>query len=198
MGWPRRTTSVIIHRDIKPANIFLCRQGGELDIAKVLDFGLVKIVEGPKDANLTHDGVVSGTPQYLAPEALTDPDTVDGRSDLYALGAVGYFMLTGEQVFSGNIVEICGHHLHTEPTPPSERLGRELPAELEAVVMQCLAKNPDERPQSAGEIRERLAASLDIPRWRQADARAWWKEHEEALEPESPIPPIQMSPGPWP
>jgi len=174
----------IIHRDIKPANIFLCRQGGEFDIAKVLDFGLVKVVEGPQDANLTHDGVVTGTPQYLAPEALTDPDTIDGRSDLYALGAVGYFLLTGEQVFTGNIVEICGHHLHTEPIPPSERLGRELPFELEAVVMQCLAKKPDDRPQSAGEIRARLAASLDVPRWRQADAQAWWQEHGEAVQPE--------------
>jgi serine/threonine-protein kinase len=174
----------IVHRDIKPANIYLCRQGGELDIAKVLDFGLVMIVEGPEDANLTHDGVVSGTPQYLAPEALTDPDTVDGRSDLYALGAVGYYLLTGEQVFTGNIVEICGHHLHTEPTPPSERLGRELPAELEALVMQCLAKKPGDRPQSASEIRERLAAIRDIPRWRQADARGWWQVHGEAVQTE--------------
>ena len=74
--------------------------------------------------------------------------------------------------------------MHTEPIPPSERLGRELPYELEAVVMQCLAKNPDDRPQSAGEIRARLAASLDVPRWRQADAEAWWQEHGEALRPE--------------
>jgi hypothetical protein len=172
----------IIHRDIKPANIFLCRQGGELDIAKVLDFGLVKVVEGPEDTNLTHDGVVSGTPQYLAPEALTDPGTVDARSDLYALGAVGYFLLTGEQVFTGNIVEICGHHMHTEPTPPSVRLGRQLPAELEALVMQCLAKKPEERPQSAAEIRERLAACRDIPRWSQADARGWWQAHGEVIQ----------------
>ena len=175
----------IIHRDIKPANIFLCRQGGELDIAKVLDFGLVKVVEGPEDANVTHDGVVTGTPQYLAPEALINPDTIDGRSDLYALGAVGYYLLTGEQVFTGSIVEICGHHLHTEPIPPSERLGRELPYELEAVVMECLAKKPDDRPQSAGEIRARLAASLEVPRWRQADAHAWWQEHGETLHPEA-------------
>jgi serine/threonine-protein kinase len=175
----------IIHRDIKPANIFLCRQGGEFDIAKVLDFGLVKVVEGNEDANVTRDGVVTGTPQYLAPEALTDPDNIDGRSDLYALGAVGYFLLTGEQVFTGNIVEICGHHLHTDPIPPSERLGREVPFELEALLMECLAKNPDDRPQSAGEIRTRLAASLEVPRWRQADAEAWWQEHGETLEPET-------------
>jgi serine/threonine-protein kinase len=150
----------------------------------VLDFGLVKVVEGPEDANLTHDGVVSGTPQYLAPEALTDPDTVDSRSDLYALGAVGYYLLTGEQVFTGNVVEICGHHLHTEPTPPSERLGRDLPTELEAVVMQCLAKKPEDRPQTAREIRERLAEIRDIPRWRQADARDWWQQRGEILQPD--------------
>ena len=175
----------IIHRDIKPANIFLCRQGGEFDIAKVLDFGLVKVVEGPQDANLTHDGVVSGTPQYLAPEAMTNPDTVDARSDLYALGAVAYFLLTGEQVFTGNIVEILGHHLHTDPIPPSKRLGNELPAELEALVLQCLAKKPEDRPQSAREVRERLASIRDLPRWRQRDARAWWQEHGESLERES-------------
>jgi serine/threonine-protein kinase len=175
----------IIHRDIKPANIFLCRQGGEFDVAKVLDFGLVKVVEGQEAVNLTQDGVVSGTPQYLAPEAMTDPDVADARSDLYALGAVGYFLLTGEQVFTGSIVEICGHHLHTEPTPPSVRLGCELPADLEELVMQCLAKNPGDRPQSAAEIREQLTAMRDIPRWRQSDAREWWKEHAEAVEPET-------------
>ncbi len=173
----------IIHRDIKPANIYLCRQGGELDIAKVLDFGLVKVVEGAHDANLTHEGVATGTPQYMAPEALSDPDNVDHRSDLYALGAVGYYMLTGEQVFTGNIVEICGHHLHTEPTPPSERLGRELPVELEAVIMQCLAKKPEERPHSAREMRERLAACFEVRRWRQADARVWWEKYEDVLQP---------------
>jgi serine/threonine-protein kinase len=174
----------IIHRDIKPANIFLCRQGGELDIAKVLDFGLVKVVEGPQDANLTHEGVATGTPQYMAPEALSDPDNIDGRSDIYALGAVAYYMLTGQQVFTGNVVEIIGHHLHTEPTPPSERLGRDLPVELEAVVMQCLAKDPDHRPDSAREMRERLAACFEIRRWRQADARAWWEKNEGVLRPE--------------
>ena len=76
----------------------------------------------------------------------------------------------------------CGHHLHTEPTPPSERLGRELPYELEALVMECLAKNPDDRPQSAGEIRARLATSLEVPRWRQTDAQAWWQKYGEVLQ----------------
>jgi len=174
----------LIHRDIKPANIFLCRQGGELDIAKVLDFGLVKVVEGPEDAHLTRDGLVTGTPAYLAPEALTDPKGMDGRADLYSLGAVAYYLLTGKHVFGGKtIVEICGHHMHTEPTPPSKRLGRELPAELEQLVMQCLAKKPADRPQDAVALRERLAAFQDALRWRQSDARAWWDEHGEALRP---------------
>ena len=176
----------IIHRDIKPANIFLCRQGGEFDIAKVLDFGLVKIVEEARDANLTHEGVATGTPRYMSPEALAKPNQVDGRSDLYALGAVAYFMLTGVHVFdSPNIVQVCADHLHTDPIPPSERIGRELPGELEAVIMQCLAKKPDERPQTARELRQRLAACSDIPRWRQADARGWWEGHGEAAQFES-------------
>ncbi len=182
-GLAEAHTLGIIHRDIKPANIFLCRQGGELDIAKVLDFGLVKIVEGSEDPNMTQDGVATGTPQYMSPEALTNPDNIDSRSDLYALGAVGYYLLTGQQVFEGSIMEILGHHLHTEPMPPSERLGRELPPELEAVIMQCLAKNPDERPDGAREIRERLAACFEIRRWRQADARAWWEKYEDVLRP---------------
>jgi serine/threonine-protein kinase len=165
----------IIHRDIKPANIFLCRQGGEFDIAKVLDFGLVKVVEGEEDANVTRDGVVTGTPQYLAPEALTDPDSIDGRSDLYSLGAVGYYLVTGQQVFSGNIVEICGHHLHTDP------------AELEELIMQCLAKKPADRPQTAREIRDRLAEIHDVTRWRQTDAKAWWQEHGEMVGPDDAV-----------
>jgi serine/threonine-protein kinase len=119
----------------------------------------------------------------MSPEALTDPDNIDSRSDLYALGAVGYYLLTGRQVFEGNIMEILGHHLHTEPIPPSERLGREVLPELEAVIMQGLAKDPADRPDSARAIRERLAACFEIRRWRQADARAWWEEYEDVLRP---------------
>ena len=176
----------LIHRDIKPANIFLCGQGGELDVAKVLDFGLVKVLNARVDEVLTGDGVVTGTPQYVAPEALIDPETVDGRIDLYALGAVGYFMLTGEQVFTGSIVEVLGHHLHTEPIPPSERVGRELPAEVEALIMQCLAKNPDDRPQSATEFSQRMGACRGVPQWTQTDARAWWDGRGESLKTDLP------------
>ncbi len=172
----------LIHRDIKPANIFLCEQGGELDVAKVLDFGLVKTLSEPADGGLTHEGVVTGTPQYMPPEALVEPESVDARSDIYSLGAVGYFLLTGEQVFDGRtIVEICGHHMHTSPEPPSERLGEPLPADLEAVIMSCLEKDASSRPQSARELADRLQGCQQLGEWSREDARAWWSEHREPL-----------------
>ena len=121
----------LIHRDVKPENIILCERGLIPDVAKVVDFGLVRDLERAADSSSTN--VVQGTPLYLSPEAITAPDRVDGRGDLYALGAVGYFLLTGQHVFSGaTLVEVCSHHLHTQPVPPSERLGRPLPAALEA------------------------------------------------------------------
>ena len=173
----------LIHRDIKPANIFLCHQGGELDVAKVLDFGLVKTVREPEDAGLTRDGVVTGTPLYMPPEALTDPDKVDCRSDLYALGAVGYFLLTGGHVFDGNtMVEVCGHQLHTIPPPPSARLGATVPAKLEEVILACLEKDADKRPQSARELRQRLADCSDAGVWEREQAQTWWAAHGAALE----------------
>ncbi|MBW2455599.1 MAG: serine/threonine protein kinase [Deltaproteobacteria bacterium] len=172
----------LIHRDIKPANIFLTEQGGEPDVAKVLDFGLVKTVREPPDAGLTRDGVVTGTPLYMPPEALTSPEDVDQRSDLYALGAVGYFLLTATHVFDGNtLVEICGHHLHSIPTPPSERLGTPVPECLEEVILACLAKDPAARPQTARELRQRLAGCEDVGSWGRAEAHDWWEEHGRAL-----------------
>ncbi len=149
----------LIHRDIKPSNIMLVEQGGKPDVAKVLDFGLVKELEGADDAGLTQANSITGTPQYLAPEAITAPASVDARSDLYALGAVGYFLLTGSHVFEGaTIVEVCGAHLHKTPEPLSERLGDPLPPDLEALILKCLAKKPEERPQSADELERALAA----------------------------------------
>jgi serine/threonine-protein kinase len=172
----------LVHRDIKPANVILCERGGVPDVAKVLDFGLVKELEGG-DAQaslaLSGESVVLGTPLYLPPEALTKPDSVDERSDLYALGAVAYFLLTGKPVFEGDsVVQVCSHHLQTLPTPPSERLGRRLPSDLEAVVLQCLEKNPARRPQTARELRDELLAT-GVPPWTDADARAWWSARGE-------------------
>src|SRR5262249_20066548 len=114
---------VLIHRDIKPANIILVPEhGGALDVAKVVDFGLVRDLD--ETTGLTNDNIVRGTPDYMSPEAIRTPDSVDARSDLYALGAVAYLLLTGRVVFEGRtVVEVCDHHLHAKPVAPAERLG---------------------------------------------------------------------------
>ena len=172
----------LIHRDIKPTNIMLIEQGGHPDVAKVVDFGLVKELERGEDASLTKADAITGTPQYLAPEAITSADHVDARSDLYALGAVGYFLLTGTHVFDARtVIEVCSAHLHETPTPMSQRLGEPVPKDLEAVIMSCLAKNPDDRPQSAAELYDALA-SCQVGKWSRRDARSWWERHGNAIE----------------
>jgi serine/threonine-protein kinase len=164
----------LVHRDIKPANIVLCERGGVPDVAKVLDFGLVKDQALPGAAALTQSNTILGTPLYMAPESLTAPDRVGPRTDLYALGAVGYFLLTGGPVFAGNnTVEVLGHHLHTRPARPSERLGRPLPSGLEQAILSCLEKDPDGRPPDARALHEALRQA-GAPPWTDADARAWW------------------------
>ncbi len=173
----------LIHRDIKPANIFLCEQGGYVDVAKVLDFGLVKEVRDD-DTSLTREGVITGTPQFMAPEGIADDKAVDARSDLYSLGATAYFMLTGDQVFEAkSVVEICAHHLHTAPVPPSERTPVPVPRPLEQLILDCLAKDPADRPQSARELLSRLEACEDFDGddWTQKRARAWWTTHRQGL-----------------
>jgi serine/threonine-protein kinase len=135
----------LIHRDVKPANVFLCERAGVADFVKVLDFGLVKEV-GKSDPALSRADAIAGTPLYMAPESITHPDAVDARVDIYALGGVAYFLVTGKPPFDGNnLVEICSHHLHTAPVRPSERLKAAVPERLEAVLLKCLAKFPDER-----------------------------------------------------
>ena len=164
----------LIHRDIKPANIMLCTRGGVHDVVKVLDFGLVKHVDGPQGDSVTHADAVTGTPQYMAPEAITDGRRVDARADLYALGAVAYYLLTGAHVFTGeNVIALCMHHLKTPPMPPSERV-EGVPPDLEALILACLAKEPGERPQSADAFLEILRACRDAGRWTPADASEWW------------------------
>ena len=173
--------SGLIHRDIKPANIFLCRQGGIWDVPKVLDFGLVKQLDSTGDLLKTQANAIVGTPHYMSPEAIKTPDEIDARSDIYALGAVGYYLLTGEQVFDGDtVVGVCLQHLDAAPVPPSERAGRELPAVLERIVLDCLAKRREDRPQSALELAERLR-DAGLGRWDARQARAWWSEHEHAV-----------------
>lgn len=175
----------LIHRDIKPVNIMLVDQGGSADVTKVLDFGLVKEIKGMGDAALTQVDTVTGTPLYLAPEAITAPSSVDERSDIYALGAVGYYLLTGHHVFGGSTtVEICSHHLHSKPEPPSKRIKKPVPADLEALILACLAKDPAERPQDAKTLVAQLNACEGHDQWTQKDARDWWQGHASALEKE--------------
>ena len=170
----------LIHRDIKPANILLCERGGFPDIAKVLDFGLVREISS-SDPRLTAENVLHGTPQYLAPETIRNADAVDARSDLYSLGAVAYFLLTGTPVFSGRgALEIIHHHLQTAPESLSRRLGKPIPPKLEAVVMACLSKNPDERPESARALAAALHACDDVPPWDELAAQSFW--HERTLQ----------------
>jgi serine/threonine-protein kinase len=172
----------LIHRDIKPSNVILCTQGGKPDVAKLLDFGLVKQLGDEGEIELTGEGVLAGTPQYMCPESLTSPDAVDARGDLYAIGAVGYFLLTGQHVFGGaTIVEVCGHHLHSEPVAPSKRLDSPVPEDLEDLLLSCLEKDPAQRPQSAAELCQRLQACQSMGEWTETEARRWWNRHGESL-----------------
>jgi serine/threonine protein kinase len=170
----------LIHRDIKPANILLSELGGISDFAKVLDFGLVKEVDESKDARLTRENVFAGTPDYLAPETIQDGSSPDPRSDLYALGAVAYYLLTGAPVFDGRPIEVIQSHLHAFPVPPSARLGRPLPAKLESLVLACLEKDPNLRPESAQALMDQLATCDDVEPWGADEARRWWRERKTA------------------
>jgi eukaryotic-like serine/threonine-protein kinase len=174
----------LIHRDIKPANILFCERGGAPDTVKLVDFGLVKNLAPSENPELTHAGAITGTPLYLAPESILDPAGVDHRVDLYALGGVGYFLLTGQPPFLGrSVLEICGHHLHTAPEPPSERLGERLPADLEALVLRCLAKKPEDRPRDAQALHDALLECQEASPWSLAEARAFWQQFRASSAP---------------
>ncbi|NIM48711.1 MAG: protein kinase [Gemmatimonadales bacterium] len=167
----------LIHRDIKPANIYACRLGQRTDFVKVLDFGLVKWTDtGGESLALTTEQAVLGTPAFMAPELVTG-DPSDHRVDLYSLGCVGYWLLTGQLVFQADgSLAMAVAHVNKEPVPPSERSELEIPAELEAIIMGCLAKDPSGRPQTAAELGARLA-SCDSGDWTNEIAREWWDTH---------------------
>jgi serine/threonine-protein kinase len=165
----------IIHRDIKPANLFVCRYGQDHDFLKVLDFGLATLAPAfdAKEAMLTGENKVMGTPAYMPPEAATGKSPVDARSDLYALGCVAYFALTGKRPFEADsAVEMILGHVDKEPVPPSEVAEVDIPKALESLVLECMAKDPADRPQSARELRDRLD---DLPVWSDDQARDWWQ-----------------------
>lgn len=168
----------LVHRDIKPANIMLNRRGGEPDVVKVLDFGLVKALD---DDQRGAGNDLSGTPLYMSPEAIQTPDLVDTRSDLYAVGAVGYFLLTGQTAFSARTLsELCRQHVSEVPEVPSRRLGRKVSEALEHAILACLEKNRAKRPQTARD----LAAMLDRAgtSWTVDEAEAWWGRHERGQQ----------------
>jgi serine/threonine-protein kinase len=178
----------LIHRDVKPGNILIVDRGGIPDLVKVLDFGLVKDVGvrarggALSEPELTMTNTITGTPLYIAPETMTAPETVDARTDLYALGAVGYWLLTGTHVFNGKTtLEVCAHHLQTAPKPPSARLGAPVSPDLEGLLLACLAKRPEDRPPSARALRERLRACAAAGRWTDARAAKWWADHRREL-----------------
>lgn len=169
----------LIHRDIKPANIMLTRRGGIPDFVKVLDFGLVKESDsGSNDTGtLSRAMPILGTPLYMSPEAVLSKE-LDARADLYAVGAVAYFLLCGQTVFEGaSVVEVCLNHLHTVPTPPSERIDNLVPAGLEAIILKCLAKQPESRPSSASELLGLLKeVAHEVPPYSDEQANAFWNE----------------------
>ncbi len=177
----------LIHRDIKPSNIMLARQGGVPDVTKVLDFGLVKNLGKVDDLERTNTLSIKGTPHYLSPEAIQDPQGIDARSDIYSLGAVGYYLLSGRHVFEGKtIIEVCMHHLHTTPVPLHELRANGISEQLEELICACLAKSQADRPSSGQELADALD-QLTVAPWTRADAERWWDAHgpeiEQAKEP---------------
>ncbi len=174
----------MVHRDIKPSNILLCRLGKTVDFVKVLDFGLVRReIQPPENAGgLTAPCGPPGTPSYMAPEMVNGSDSIDRRADLYALGCVGYWLLTGHTVFDGSTpIRIMYQHGYDAPLAPSLRLGSPVPVELEAVVLAALAKQPAERPQTAESFADRVSACDVGNSWGIARAQAWWSENLTAV-----------------
>lgn len=177
----------LVHRDIKPANIMLNRRGCEPDVAKVLDFGLVKALEEGQNAQLTVANSLTGTPLYMSPEAIQTPNAVDARSDLYALGAVGYYLLTGAPPFdASNIVDLCRKHVSEEPEPVSKRARQPISEELDATLLACLDKQRARRPQTARELASRLERCVAAgAKWSFEEADLWWGRRERGVKIES-------------
>src|SRR5262249_14409923 len=169
----------LIHRDITRANIYVCRMGRDYDFVKVLDFGLVKVNTAHAGQHtLTGAHVTTGTPAFMAPEAIVDQDAVDERADVYALGCVAYFLLTGQLVFEAETpMKMFLQHLQAQPVPPSQRTEMPISPELDALVLKCLEKDPDHRPQDAEQLLEMLVRCHVRESWDNDAARAWWEKH---------------------
>ncbi len=172
----------LIHRDIKPANIVLTRRGGVCDLVKVLDFGLAKAVNLESADGVAANAVV-GTPHFMSPEAVERPESVDSRSDLYSLGAVGYWLVTGKTLFDHDTVEgLLRRQVKQAPPHPSERVSHPMSPDLAELIMQCLAKSPDQRPASAEVLDQALAGCAFAVAWTSLDAEQWWQANMRAVE----------------
>jgi serine/threonine protein kinase len=184
----------LIHRDVKPANVILIN-GWEPDVVKVVDFGLVKQLAAPPSSGslppessapvpaVPGDADITGTPAYMSPEAIDTPGKVDGRSDVYSVGCLAYYLMTGKEVFTAKSwVDVWAHHLQTPPVPPSAQGGVDVPPLLEELVLACLAKSPADRP-SMAELAARLRVLDEEARagWSASDAAAWWEKHGTGL-----------------
>jgi tRNA A-37 threonylcarbamoyl transferase component Bud32 len=172
----------LMHRDIKPSNIQTCRMGLALDFVKLLDFGLVKpmpqYAAGVPSLTAADAPGAPGTPGYMSPESVFNDPVPDHRSDIYSLGCVAYWLLTGNLVFEGSTTaKILTQHVESQPVAPSRRVASPIPAELDALVMACLAKQPRLRPASAAELSQRLAACPVAEPWTPERAKAWWEQH---------------------
>jgi eukaryotic-like serine/threonine-protein kinase len=171
----------LVHRDIKPANIFLTHRGGVPDFVKVLDFGLAKARVDEGQMELTAASVTLGTPLYMAPEAVERPAEIDARSDIYSLGALGYYLVTGEVLFDClTLGEVLMHQVKDLPARPSKRTGKPVAADLEDVLMRCLAKDPAARPADARELDDALGRCRNSADWTREAADDWWRKYAAA------------------
>jgi serine/threonine-protein kinase len=185
----------LVHRDLKPANVFVAVRGGESDVSKVLDFGLVKLTRDPGAAALTGDMTVSGTPMFMAPEQTVGDRSLDARADIYALGAMMYHALTGQPPFTGdNPFAIMMAHSRDPVVPPSQ-LNPAVPADLEQVVLRCLAKKPEERFPSARALGQALAACAAASEWGANRAEAWWAAEGLVVREDATLPPSKLVPA---
>jgi serine/threonine-protein kinase len=172
--------SGLIHRDVKPSNIFICRMGRKVDYVKVLDFGLVKNdVKHPEpQLEITTRGQVSGTPAFMAPEIASQNGTSGAPADVYAIGCVGYWLLTGQYVFTArNAMMMMVQHLQAPPVPPSVRASVEIPADVEQLILKCLEKEPEDRPADAGVLEDLLRKCSIANSWTDDRAHEWWSAH---------------------
>jgi serine/threonine-protein kinase len=179
----------LIHRDVKPANIIVCNRGGVHDVVKLVDFGLVAGIEpGAGGRKLTQDGAIAGTPEYMSPEQAEGAARLDGRSDVYSLGAVGYFLLTGRPPFrKATALQLLFAHVH-EPVPPLAEARPGIPADLEGVVLRCLEKDRERRFLDVASLDQALAGCQRGGPWTEGQAADWWQHHGATPGPDDPRP----------